>query len=415
MNGASAVESRGARPYRVAYLVTHPIQYQAPMLRLIGAAHDIDLTVYFRSDLSLKAYHDPGFGREVDWDIPLLGGFRHEFLPALGGRDRLTVLRPLSYGIATRLWRHRVDALWVHGYASWFNWVAILAARLAAIPVFVRDEATATSAQRSSIKATVKRGLFFRLLRILDARFFAIGSLNRQYYLENGIAAARIFPMPYCVDNDYFARHAAMAASRREELRASLGLEPDRQIILFASKFQRRKRPADLLAAYRRLRDGWFAGALPYLIFVGDGELRHELEGAAQPLGDDVRFLGFRNQSELPSLFDLCDVFVLPSEREPWGLIVNEVMSVGRAVVASDQVGCAADLVHDGVNGFVYPVGNIAALATALGRVLGSRVTSRAMGEASRAIMARWSFKENLAGLRAALADACGPRPARDQ
>lgn len=399
------------RKYRVAYLVTHPIQYQAPLLRLLSAQPDIDLTVFFQSDLSVKGYRDPGFGRTIEWDIPLLDGYRHEFLPAFGARDTLAGLRPYSYGIATRLWRTQFDVLWVHGYARWFNWIAILAARMASIPVLMRDEATSISNPRSAFKATAKRLIFFSALRAVCNGFLAIGTLNRKYYLANGIAERSIFSVPYCVDNDFFAGRARAASRRREELRTELGLSPGRPVVLYASKFQRRKRAHDLLAAFEQIAPRIPDGTRPYLLFLGDGEMRQELETRAASIRQDVQFLGFRNQSELPAFFDLCDVFVLPSEFEPWGLIINEVMSVGRPVIVSDHVGCWPDLVRNGVNGYVYPVGDVGALADALQRCIEQRETLDAMGRASRAIIEQWNYQKDLDGIRAALAAIVGSRP----
>ena len=74
---------------RLAYLVSHPIQYQAPLLRRIAREPDIDLTVFFGSDFSLRAYRDEGFGVDVAWDTPLTEGYKHVFLKAL--RDNGTV------------------------------------------------------------------------------------------------------------------------------------------------------------------------------------------------------------------------------------------------------------------------------------------------------------------------------------
>jgi glycosyltransferase involved in cell wall biosynthesis len=398
-----------SRKYRVAYLVTHPIQYQAPLLRLIAAQPDIDLTVFFQSDLSLKAYRDEGFGRSIRWDVDLLEGYRSEFLPAIGRRDTIEGGRPFNYGISSRLRRGRFDVLWVHGTALWFNWVAMLAARMASIPVLMRDEATLISANRSAAKIWLKRQLFFHALGRVCAGFLAIGTLNRRYYLENGITAERIFPVPYCVDNGYFADRAAAAAPQREAFRAKLELEPGRPVILYASKLQRRKRAGDLLAAFAALRE-MNPARKPYLLFVGDGEQRRELEERARPLAGDVRFLGFMNQSELPAIFDLCDVFVLPSDQEPWGLVVNEAMNAGRAVIVSNQVGCGSDLVRDGVNGFVYPVGDAAALAKALASVLRDPAMTQAMGRASAEIIGGWDFQRDLDGLRAAIRHATAGR-----
>ena len=93
-----------ARPYpsankrvRLAYLVSHPIQYQAPLLRRIAQQPDIDLTVLFGSDFSVRGYRDQGFGVGVKWDVPLLDGYKHVFLPRLrDGQD-------VSSGISVQL------------------------------------------------------------------------------------------------------------------------------------------------------------------------------------------------------------------------------------------------------------------------------------------------------------------------
>lgn len=395
----TAAPSVGRR-WRLAYLVSHPIQYQAPLLRLIAAQPDIDLTVFFQSEGALHGSLDPGFGQVVRWDVPLLEGYRSEFLPSLGPRS---AERSFSYGIVGRLRRGGFDALWVHGYAPAFNWQAMLAAKAMGLKIFVRDEATASSIKRSPARRLAKR-LFFRVLAGVADGFLAIGSANRDYYLAQGIAASRIFSVPYCVDNNFFAARAAASSARREALRSELGLELGRPVILFGSKFQPRKRPLDLLRAYARLVAAATAYAPPYLLYAGDGELRAALEAEAAREGlAGVRFLGFRNQTELPAFYDLCDVFVLPSANEPWGLVVNEVMAAARPVVVTDEVGCAPDLVRPGVNGFTVAVGDVAALAAALGQILASPERVRAMGAASRDIIGRWSFREDVEGLREAL------------
>ena len=105
------------RPVRLAYLVSHPIQYQAPLLRAIAAEPDIDLTVFFCSDVSVRPHRDDGFGREIAWDVKLLDGYRHEFLPGWADPGSPTLARPINYGLAKRLRGGKFDVLWVHGFA----------------------------------------------------------------------------------------------------------------------------------------------------------------------------------------------------------------------------------------------------------------------------------------------------------
>jgi glycosyltransferase involved in cell wall biosynthesis len=210
--------------------------------------------------------------------------------------------------------------------------------------------------------------------------------------------------MPYSVDNEWFAAKARAAAGQREELRTELGLEPGRQIILFASKLVERKRCVDLVEAYARLSPDGRTEPLPYLLIVGDGELRAGLEAKAKQWNwEAIRFLGFRNQGDIPRYLDLCDVFVLPSVHEPWGLIVNEAMAAGRAVVVSDEVGCAPDLVKDGENGFVFKAGDIDALAEALRALTTERGLAQKMGVAGAKRIQSWDYEADVRGLKAAL------------
>ena len=335
--------------------------------------------------------------------MPLLEGYRYEVLPALGGRDRVSFFRPFNYGLAKRLREGGFQVLWIHGYNRWFHWLAMWSAKRLGLKVLIRDEATLISAPRNFGKRLLKQGFFAGLKRLVDG-FLAIGSLNRAYYRQYGIAAERIFSVPYAVDNAFFQAGAERAAVRREELRRELGLEAGRPVILFAGKIEPRKRPSDLLAAYIKLiRSGAVAGP-PYLLFVGDGDQRGPLEEVAREMQlDSVRFLGFKNQSELPAYYDLCEVFVLPSVFEPWGLAVNEVMNAGRAVIVSDQVGCGPDLVRNGENGFIFEAGNQAALAQALQETLASRDRCRRLGQNSLKIIARCSLEAELQGLKLAL------------
>jgi glycosyltransferase involved in cell wall biosynthesis len=117
-----------------------------------------------------------------------------------------------------------------------------------------------------------------------------------------------------------------------------------------------------------------------------------------------IRFCGFRNQSELPRFFDLATVFVLPSRHEPWGLIVNEVMNAARPAIVSDDVGCAPDLIEDGVNGCIYPVGDVDALTGGAAAGAGNAGRRRAMGQRARERIRSWGFEEDVHGLRQALA-----------
>lgn len=395
---------------RAAYLLSHPIQYQSPLLRRLAQQQELELTVLYTADFSLRSYQDQGFGIAVEWDVPLLGGYRHEFLPRLFESDTISFFRPLNYGIFGRLRRGKFDVLWIHGYATLNSWTAMVAAKMLGIPVLLRTDSTLIDHPRGPLKLALKR-IFFRILRQFTYGVLSVGQRNTEYWQHHFGTDVPVFSIPYSVDNAFFKRRSQEATGTREELRRELQLAPGRPVILFASKLLERKRCMDLVQAYLQLlerhADRADQALRPYLLIVGDGEERPQIEARLRDANSEgIRMLGFRNQSELPRFYDLCDVFVLPSIHEPWGLVVNEVMNAGRPVIVSDQVGCQPDLVFDGDNGAVFPVQNIAALTDALDRLLADPTVCRKMGQRSLQRIQAFSFDANVEGLMRAFATA---------
>jgi glycosyltransferase involved in cell wall biosynthesis len=385
---------------RLVYLVSHPIQYQAPLLRRVAADPDIDLHVLFATDL--RARTDTGFHRAIEWDIPLLEGYSSEFLTPLYDNGRLTPFSPLSRNLYGRLAALQPDALWLHGYASLNALQALFCARALDIPVLLRAESWLADRSRSPLTLAAKR-LFFTLLAPYVAAVLPIGTRNAEYW-QHYLSGTPQFPVPYAVDNARFA--APVAPAQLAALRAELDVPLGRPIVLFAAKLQPRKHADHLLEAFANLRAKTTLN--PLLLFVGEGEQLAALQARATALNltPHVRFAGFRNQTELPAFYQLATVFVLPSEHEPWGLTVNEALASGCPVIASTDVGSAADLItttmQHGPTGLTYPVGDIAALTAALQQVLINDTASH-MSKAARTHISTWSFEEDVAGLRAAL------------
>jgi glycosyltransferase involved in cell wall biosynthesis len=391
---------------RLAYVVSHPIQYQSPLLRRIAAEPAIELTVLFGSSFSLKTYRDEGFGVDVSWGIPLLEGFRHEFLPALRDTGTEGLFSPISRSLFARL--ADFDVLWVHGYATINQLQAILAANLRGIPVLVRSDSSLRDRPRGSAKLFLKRLFFNVLARLIDGVLVS-GTLNHRYWQHYLGPSAPLFLLPYAVDNLWFQAQVAAAKNNRAELQSALRLDPSRPVILFASKMQKRKNCTHLIEAYARLSPALGKDPIPYLLLVGDGEERSALELQAGQTGfDSIRFCGFRDQIELPRFFDLATVFVLPARHEPWGLIVNEVMNAACPVIVSNDVGCHPDLITQGVEGLVYPVGDIDALEHCLRTVLAAPEAASAMGHAALRRINQWSFDQDLEGLKQAIAAVIG-------
>jgi glycosyltransferase involved in cell wall biosynthesis len=385
-----------SKSVRLAWIATHPIQYQAPLLRAIAQCPDIELTVLFFSDFSSRNFVDPGFGRAIEWDTPLLEGYKYEFLPGTGADiDEIKTFQPRVSGLSKRLNKQNFDAVVVQGWNHYGMVMAAWLAKHAGLTVMMRCEATDHVDSSRGLKRILRESTVRFLLSQVDC-CLAIGTRNRDFYLSRKFPAQKIGKMPYCVDNDHFRREAQRADVA--QMRAQLGLAPGRPIILYASKFIARKYADLLLEAYQRLRE-----PRPYLVYVGDGELRRGLEATISNQGlKDVRLAGFRNQRELPAFYAMADIFVLPSVNETWGLVINEAMNAGCAIITTDQVGSAVDLVRSNENGYVIKARDVSALTHALEQCLANE-RFREMGRRSLEIIENWGIKENVAGLRASM------------
>jgi glycosyltransferase involved in cell wall biosynthesis len=207
-----------------------------------------------------------------------------------------------------------------------------------------------------------------------------------------GIPDEHVTRVPFVVDNDWWIMQSRLVD--RDSVRASWGARPDTSVILFCAKLQPWKRPLDLLQAFSQAK---MANSL--LVFAGEGPLREALQSEAARLGcdDNVRFLGFVNQSQLPACYSASDLLVLPSEYEPFGLVVNEAMLCGCMAAASDQVGAGRDLIAPVDRSFIYPCGDVAALASLLRRALSDPERLAKLRAAAFERMKTWSPREYIA------------------
>lgn len=381
------------RAIKIAYVTSHPIQYQAPLFRRLAATPGVDLKVFFASQIGLETYVDPGFAREVKWDVPLIDGYAHEFVPNVSRKPGVTTFFGLlNPAMPRRVLAWKPDAVIVHGYAHATENLTMAACRAAGVPVLIRGESNLLP-HRPRFTRLAKVVGAAALTRVLSGAV-AIGTLSREYFRHYGIPEERIFIAPYSVDNDFFFARADAAEARATAWKAELGIAPDATVVGFAAKLSAVKDCRTLIDAFGR-------AAVPKsaLAIVGDGPLRKELEAQAAGYPDAcIKFAGFVNQTEMPAAYALADLFALPSAFEPWGLAINEAMCLGRAVVVSDAVGCAPDLVSRD-NGVVFPAGDATSLAALLRALLPERAKLQAMGAAGRARIERWGIPETAAGI----------------
>ena len=401
---------------KLAYVLSHPIQYQSPLIRhLVNGC--INLRVLYATGGTDATSYDREFGMKVSWDVPLLEGYDHHFLSTSPLKQD-----PGSYeqSLAVDFDAHPVDAIWVHGWHHPSARAAWSFAKKRNLPLLLRGETHLAALIGGPLQRLAHRLILSFRFRQPSA-FLSVGTANQGLYQAYGVPKSKLFSMPYAVDNAFFQERARAAKSERESLRARLGLPSGAPVVLFCGKLIAKKDAETLIRAFAsplaEINQSHSSSSLPRptslnpsdamrprLLIVGQGDLRAQLEALAYQLAPGrVHFAGFKNQTELPALYDLCDLFVIPSLFEPWGLVVNEVMNAGKPVLASDRVGAAADLIQRGVNGDIFPAGDVHRLADLLRDWLRDPARLRITGQASLARINQWGFKEDLEGLKAAL------------
>jgi len=362
---------------RIAAFVSHPIQYRTPLWQELGRRPGIELTVFYFSKHGVVPAVDPGFGVAFAWDIDVLAGHAHVFLPRCWPtRDPLDYgAWALNRGIVAEL-RKGWDAVFIAGYAHANNWLIVAACQLLGIPVICFADTTLRSAQaRTFGKRLLKRWLLTRFVRRVTA-FLAAGGQTRTYFEHYGAAPESIFICPYAVDVARFREVVARAGpGGREALRHRWRIPPHARIAMFCGKLVPWKRPLDLVLAVEAIDRSDVVA-----VFVGDGELR---EAILTRGGERVRVTGFVNQSEIPLALSLADVFVLSSSFEPYGMVVAEAQCLGVPAIVSDACGChgKSSVVRPDVSGFVYPTGDVAALASKIEFLLADEPIRRRMGQ----------------------------------
>jgi glycosyltransferase involved in cell wall biosynthesis len=376
------------RPSRLLLISTHPVQYAAPIFRVLARDPRVEIQVVYCSMEGIDPKIDPGFGVRVQWDVPLLDGYPWTRLRSCSRKDEIgSFWGVFNPGMWRLISRANFDAVVLYtGYICATFWIALAAAKCNRVRVlFGTDAYDLSPRDGKKWKVCAKRWLWPLLFRLAD-QVIIVSSGGAALMRSLGIPVDRITLTPFCVDNE---RWISMSNHvDRNAVRNGWDIASSAAVILFCAKLQQWKRPQDLLRALAKIVD-----LDVYLVFAGDGPLLDDLKCEAKALGveDRVRFLGFINQSALPEVYTAADIFVLPSQYEPFGLVVNEAMLCRCPVIVSDRVGARFDLVREGETGHVFPVGNIDALAAVLRSALQDRRRLCKMGEAARVRMTTWS------------------------
>jgi len=337
-----------------------------------------------------------------DWDNPLPAEIGPEVLApgrSIVGRHRpagMVAQVGLARRLLARLRDLRPDVVLLTGYAD----VAFLAAmawcRRVGVPYVLYCDSNVAGDRADGVRGLAK-GI---VIRSAVGGAAVVGATSRAglryFYRYGGARRPTVFLPP---EPDY-ATIVDPPPAEVARIAAGLGLAEGRRRFLFSGRLSPEKGIDTALDAFVAVAD-----ALPDwdLVVAGDGPSRAELEARVPTaLGERVRWLGYvPGREAVGAVYRSCDVLVLPSGYEPWGVVVLEAAAAGMALVVSDVVGAAVELVRPGANGATFPPGDVDALRRAL---LAVAPAAEAMGARSPEILAAWRRgSDPVAGLRHAL------------
>jgi glycosyltransferase involved in cell wall biosynthesis len=342
------------RRQKLVVLATHPIQYYAPLYRLLAMRGIVDIEVIYLSDAGAKPHEDPDFSRTVQWDVPLLEGYDYQMLQPGTPINARGFWQLHDRKLLQALEHARPDWLLVYGYACRMNWVAARWAHRRGIKVAYSSDSNIRSPERMvPVKALVLKAFF----RYVDL-FLAPSERNEEYLLKYGAARHKIQRIPFAIDTARFTPPRSNDSRRHD--------------FIWAGKFAAWKRGVDFLAALdicSRRTDRCIHACM-----VGDGPLRDALHAQARQLPPHchVEFTGFVNQGGMPEVLRSADTLVLTSDIEAYGLVATEAAASGLALIVADAAGCVGDtvLARPGVNTLTFKVGDTHALANAMETLL---------------------------------------------
>ncbi len=325
---------------RIAFVVSHPIQYLVPLYQRLARRDDVEIKVFFTWHAGEQPVDDLGFGQSIEWDIPLTDGYAFELVANVS-------FDPGPYGffglrnpaLLDRVMAWRPDVVHVSGWA-WYSHLRLLRSLRRRVPTLFLGDSHLLDGARRGLRGWLKAAALHRIYS-WPTGFLVVGSANRAYYEHFGVEPARLHACPHSIDVGRFAEPASRFEQEAARWRQELGIRAGQKVLLYAGKFERKKRPVELMRAVAQLRD-----SAVVLVLAGAGALQAEIDAIAAAGPERFRVLPFQNQSRMPVVYRLGDIFVLPSAHgESWGLAVNEALACGRPVIISDRVGCAADVI----------------------------------------------------------------------
>ncbi len=378
---------------KVLAIFKAPAPYIDPLLRQFSNMPDIELTVaYCIKTTDGEMYYDKTVGEYVKWGVRLLDGYRYLFLDEKMceiGKSDWKIVNPNVKELISKNGYQII--LMGMGYWSLTTWIAIREARKNDIPVITR----------ATVEAGRKRGKLLLLLKKIVVgrycKYMAAGVYEckeqKDYLLHYGMSEESLFLAPCAVDNEFFQLQSRQFSER--EVRSELGIAKDKIVLVTVGMLITRKRPMDLIKACEILQK---EGYDIEVFFIGDGELRGELEEHIRKSGiSGIHITGRIPQNKLGEYLTAADIYVMPSENDASPKALNEAMNFALPIVLSSGIGTAAELLIEGENGYIYKAGDVTGLSLAIKKIIESPNRDK-MGIESRNIVDKFGYGRIIEG-----------------
>lgn len=360
---------------KILYLLSHPIQYQSPLIKSISLEKDLKLKVLYESIFSLKKNYDREFNKKIKYDVDLINNYEFDFINKKKNINFFIYI----FKVKKKLNDFKPDFVWLHGYENIRKIIVIIICKFLKIKVLVRGESNLIEKGNFYI---FTRTLLFAFLNLFVFHYMAIGKKNYQFYCKF-INKNKVSLFPYVVDNNFFQKK--ISKNNKYELKKKYKIKNNTFVFLYSGKLIKKKNVQILIESFTELK---IKNSI--LFIVGDGSEMRRLK--KQFTQKNIIFMGFVNQSKLVDLYNLSKIFILPSKYEPWGLSVNEAMNCKNALILSSNVGCGADLLKSNFNGFLFKNDNKSDLKMKMLKIISNKNKLRTMMKNSKKIIDRWDI-----------------------
>ena len=369
----------------IKYILSHPIQYQVPLIKFLN--NKIKIKVSYRLNTVTKKYFDREFNKKIILDKNLLSGYNYDFLKYYGP-NKLSSIFPITNDFIKKNLLDETKIVWVHGIKNWYNLILIILSYFYNKRVFVRDEFN--NIKKRSLSNILMNKIFYSFIDNFIDCYLSIGKENRKAFIDFGIDKKKIYHVPYVVDNNFF-----YIKNKKKNKKF---------VILFTGKLSHRKGCDILLNSINLLNENNNFKKDSEIIIIGDGILKEELINYKKKKKlVNVKFLGFKNQTVIKKFYKRSNLFVMPSRDENWGLAINEAMAAKNAIIASNKVGAASDLLKNNYNGYIFKNNDYKDLSKKIYKTFLDKKKTIKFGENSFKIISKWSFYECYKGIDKAI------------